>query len=219
MPWIVFPLQNFPANLRLLIVGDDPLARSGLAALLAERSEYSIAGQIASNTDLSANLGVYLPDVIVWDVGWNAAAGLERLADAGDLGVPVVALVPEAAVASDAWIAGARGLFLRSTEIERLVTALPAIARGLIVLDPALGSAMLLPHERAVSPPSEALTTRESQVLQYLAEGLPNKAIAQKLGISEHTVKFHVNAILGKLGAQSRTDAVVRATRLGLVIL
>jgi DNA-binding NarL/FixJ family response regulator len=56
-------------------------------------------------------------------------------------------------------------------------------------------------------------------VLQFLAEGLPNKTIAQRLGISEHTVKFHVNAIMGKLGAQSRTDAVVRATRLGLVIL
>ena len=57
------------------------------------------------------------------------------------------------------------------------------------------------------------------EVLQLLAEGLPNKSIAQRLGISEHTVKFHVNAILGKLGAQSRTEAVILATRLGLVLL
>jgi DNA-binding NarL/FixJ family response regulator len=57
------------------------------------------------------------------------------------------------------------------------------------------------------------------EVLQLLAEGLPNKTIAYRLGISEHTVKFHVNAILGKLGAQSRTEAVVRATRLGLILL
>lgn len=212
-------MQNFPTNLRLLIIGDDPLTRSGLAALLVERSDFEVAGQIASNTDIANNLGVYRPDVILWDVGWSAATALERMADSGDLGVPIVALIPEEAVAADAWVAGARGLFLRSTEIERVITALPAIARGLIVLDPALGSAMLLPQERAVTPPTEGLTTRESQVLQYLAEGLPNKVIAQKLGISEHTVKFHVNAILGKLGAQSRTDAVVRATRLGLVIL
>jgi DNA-binding NarL/FixJ family response regulator len=66
---------------------------------------------------------------------------------------------------------------------------------------------------------AEELTPRELEVLQQLAEGLANKAIAQRLGISEHTVKFHVNAIMGKLGVQSRTAAVVRATRLGLVVL
>jgi DNA-binding NarL/FixJ family response regulator len=66
---------------------------------------------------------------------------------------------------------------------------------------------------------AEELTPREREVLQLLAEGLANKAIAQQLTISEHTVKFHVNAIMSKLGAQSRTAAVVRATRLGLVVL
>jgi len=63
------------------------------------------------------------------------------------------------------------------------------------------------------------LTPREQEVLQLLAEGLPNKAIASQLSISEHTVKFHVNAIMGKLGAQSRTEAVTRATRAGLILL
>jgi len=67
--------------------------------------------------------------------------------------------------------------------------------------------------------PVEELTPRETEVLQLMADGLTNKAIAQKLSISEHTVKFHVNAILGKLGVQSRTEAVVRATRLGLLLL
>jgi DNA-binding NarL/FixJ family response regulator len=66
---------------------------------------------------------------------------------------------------------------------------------------------------------AEVLTPREQEVLQLLAEGLPNKTIADRLYISEHTVKFHVNAILSKLGAQSRTEAVVRATRLGLLLL
>ena len=65
----------------------------------------------------------------------------------------------------------------------------------------------------------EDLTPREREVLRLLAEGLPNKAIARQLGISEHTVKFHVNAILGKLAVASRTEAVVRATRLGLIPL
>ena len=65
----------------------------------------------------------------------------------------------------------------------------------------------------------ESLTPRESEVLQLLAQGMPNKQIALELAISEHTVKYHVNAILGKLGAQSRTEAVVRATRAGLILL
>ncbi len=65
----------------------------------------------------------------------------------------------------------------------------------------------------------EPLTPRELDVLELVGEGHSNKAIAGRLGISEHTVKFHVNAILGKLGAGSRTDAVVRATRLGLILL
>jgi DNA-binding NarL/FixJ family response regulator len=73
--------------------------------------------------------------------------------------------------------------------------------------------------DREVESPIEELTPRELAALRLLAEGLPNKTIALRLGISEHTVKFHVNAILGKLGVASRTEAVVRATRLGLILL
>ena len=74
-------------------------------------------------------------------------------------------------------------------------------------------------RERGAAPLVEDLTPRELEVLQLLAEGLSNKEIARRLGTSEHTVKFHVNAILGKLGAHSRTEAVTRAARLGLIIL
>jgi DNA-binding NarL/FixJ family response regulator len=70
-----------------------------------------------------------------------------------------------------------------------------------------------------VGGPAEGLTVRETEVLSLLAEGLSNKGIAARLGISEHTAKFHVNAILSKLGAESRAAAIVRAARLGLVAL
>ena len=73
-----------------------------------------------------------------------------------------------------------------------------------------------MPHTCVAVPD---LTPRERQALALLAEGLPNKTIASRMGISEHTVKFHVNSILGKLGAQSRTEAVTKATRLGLILL
>jgi len=94
-----------------------------------------------------------------------------------------------------------------------------AAAHGLVVLDPSLVNPVLEARDPSSASLVEELTPRELEVLGLLAEGLPNKAIARRLGISDHTVKFHVNAVLGKLGAQSRTEAVVRATRLGLILL
>jgi DNA-binding NarL/FixJ family response regulator len=104
-------------------------------------------------------------------------------------------------------------------DTDKLLTAARAVANGLVVVEPKLASALLPAMDSDQFTPDEPLTPREMEVLQRLAEGLTNKAIAQELGISEHTIKFHVNAIMGKLHAQSRTEAVVRATRLGLILL
>ena len=213
-------------DLRVLIVADDPLARAGLAALLADQPGCSITGQVAEGVDLLSSLDVYRPEVVLWDLGWDATSAssslgvaLERLAQLEDTGTPIVALIPDDAYAFEAQSAGARGLLPRESSAERLVAALTATARGLVVLDPSLVNPVL--ENRDPSSPSlvEELTPRELEVLGLLAEGLPNKAIARRLGISDHTVKFHVNAVLSKLGAQSRTEAVVRATRLGLILL
>ena len=89
----------------------------------------------------------------------------------------------------------------------------------MVVLDSNLAAAVLPDKSEMPVPPVEELTPRELEVLGLLAEGLANKAIAYRLDISEHTVKFHVNSILSKLGAQSRTEAVIYATRLGLILL
>jgi two-component system nitrate/nitrite response regulator NarL len=199
---------------RVLIVADDPLARAGLAALLADQVGCTVVGQVAGSDDVLASLEVYRPDIITWDPGWDPALSSDRLPDFSDGGVPVVALLSDTSQAADVWTAGARGLLRRDTTPAALLAAIAAAAQGLAVIDPALAPA--LPLARPGSP-SETLTPRELEVLRLLAEGLPNKAIARQLDISEHTVKFHLNAILGKLGAQSRTEAVVQAIRLGLV--
>jgi DNA-binding NarL/FixJ family response regulator len=99
------------------------------------------------------------------------------------------------------------------------MAAMSAVFNGMIVVDPELAGAIMPATSHAISPPAQPLTPRELGVLQLLAEGLPNKAIAHRLDISEHTVKFHVNSILSKLDAQSRTEAVVHATRQGLILL
>jgi DNA-binding NarL/FixJ family response regulator len=223
------------ANLRILIVADDPLVRAGLATLLADHPNLTVIGRVASEVDLPAQLDVYHPDVIVFDLGWDphltptsarlgsdsvsARTSLESLAELRETGLPIVALLPDESYTAEAWTAGARGLLLRNTDTEKLQAALLAVSQGLVALDPALTTAALPSPETEPPRLAEALTPRELEVLQLLAEGLANKTIARRLDISDHTVKFHVNAILSKLGAQSRTDAVVRATRLGLILL
>ena len=213
-------------DLRILIIADDPLARAGLATLLTHQLGCTVVGQMAAHTDILTGLHLYQPDVVVWDLGWEptpgpaeAPTGLERLAEVRDTGQPVVALLPDDRYATLVWASGVRGLLLRDVDAVTLTLALPAIAQGLVVCDAALVSGLLSVRQSPLMSSTEALTPREQEVLQLLAEGLPNKTIADRLHISEHTVKFHVNAILSKLGAQSRTEAVVRATRLGLLLL
>ncbi len=209
--------------LRILILADDALSRAGLAVLLAGQPGFAVTGQVASSADLAGSLAAYQPELVLWDLGWDPAKLLGRLADVREAvisaGAQLAVLLPDAQYASEAWASGARTLLTRDVATDRLVTGLAATSQGLAVLDPALAGALVAARMEPPSSPGEALTPREIDVLRILAEGLPNKAIARRLGISEHTVKFHVNAILGKLGVESRTEAVVRATRLGLILL
>jgi DNA-binding NarL/FixJ family response regulator len=196
--------------LRILVVSDDPLARAGIVARLAGRAELDVAGESGS-AEAAATAIALAPAAILWDVGPN---GAELPAEDGRL--PVVALAADEAAAADALRAGARAVLSRGAPADAVAAALAAAARGLSVLDPAVAAGWIRPPEDG---PAEGLTARETEVLGLLAEGLSNKGIAARLGISEHTAKFHVNAILAKLGAESRAAAIVKAARLGLVAL
>ncbi|HSD21264.1 MAG TPA: response regulator transcription factor [Anaeromyxobacter sp.] len=198
---------------RVLLVGDDPLARAGLGTLLAGRAEVALTGEATAGHAAEAIAGTG-PDVVLWDLG---IAGGTADALAGAAAVPVLALAADDTHAAEALRAGARGVLLRGAPAEVLAAALVAVARGLSVLEGPLASEWLRPPDAPLA--AEGLTPREREVLALLAEGLANKAIAARLGISEHTAKFHVNAILGKLGVENRAEAIVRAARLGLVAL
>ncbi len=213
-------------------MADDPLARAGLAAVLTHGAGVTVVGQIEGKSATPSAVDVFRPTVVVWDLGWESdggpAAGLEQLSALSEGAIPTVALVSDKGQAVGAWLAGSRGLMLRASPGANLRAAVRAVSQGLMALDPELGPALMPIAERsgerpaspeAGEPTPRELTTRETQVLQLLAEGLPNKVIASQLDISEHTVKFHINSIMGKLGAQSRTDAVMRATRSGLILL
>ncbi len=205
--------------LRVFIVADDPLARAGLALLLdGESGAAIVVGRETAGTHLPGALDAAGPDAIVWDLGADPVGALDQIAAIDASRAPIVALVAHEADAADAVAAGARGALLRDVETANLLAALQGVVKGLLVLDPSLAAAVMPARDRESAPPEE-LTPRELEVLQLLAEGLPNKRVAQRLGVSEHTVKFHVNAILSKLDAHSRTEAVTRAARLGLIIL
>lgn len=204
--------------LRVLIVAADPLSRAGLSALLRDLPDMQIVGQLSGDPDWLQHVDTYRPDVLLWDAGWDASPDtFADWPDTFDPGCPLLVLLPDESLVAHAWAIGPAGLLLRTAPPERLAAALQAVADGLIVLDPRFPPDQL--RRGASSDPSTDLTPREREVLQLVAEGLSNRAIALRLSISEHTVKFHINAIMEKLGAQSRTEAVVRATRLGLIVL
>jgi len=134
----------------------------------------------------------------------------------GALAVPVVVLAGEAP-SLEALRSGARAVLPEDAPPQQIIAAIYAAAAGLAVV-PANESAPLLPHA-SLEQATEPLTAREMDVIEMLAEGLSNKAIAHRLSISEHTVKTHVTSILAKLGVTSRTEAVSQAIRRGLVML
>lgn len=208
--------------LKLVVVANDPLTRAGLASLLANQADCEVIGQFDNTIFDTAVLDtadsdndLETADAFIWDTGWDPTADLpdELFVDR-----PVVALVTDEEQAADVWAAGVRALLPRYMEVEQLYWATRAAVAGLVVLAPGLNPLRSV-GETAEEVLLDDLTPREKEVLQLVAEGLTNKAIAHQLSISEHTVKFHVNAIMSKLNAQSRTEAVVRATRLGLILL
>jgi DNA-binding NarL/FixJ family response regulator len=213
------PMENpepSPGDLRVAVIAADPLARAGLASLLAEEPDVQLVASLDLTTDPEALLA-QAPEVLLIDLGWEVEGEQELLEVWLELELTAVLLVPGDRSSAPLWGLGAAGLLRRSGSRAQLVSALRAVAAGLRVHD--AGFAAPRPDPRPDSVPSEPLTPRELEVLQHLAEGSSNRAIAQALAISEHTVKFHVTAILAKLGAESRTEAAIIAARAGLILL
>ena len=204
-------------ELRVLVVSLDRLSRAGLASVLDQQPGLTVVGQVSGDEDSFLSADVYDPDVIVWDVSWETASASHNLGLLSENSPAVLALAATVDQAGQARKAGAQTVLDRNSSPEALAAALAALSHGLQVTDPALsGDLGLSPSgPGSVSP----LTPRENDVLRLLAEGLPNKGVASRLEVSEHTVKFHVNSIMGKLNAQNRTEAVTLATRLGLLSL
>lgn len=202
----------------MLVVADDVFARTTLVGLLSGQPDVAV-DQASPDAVLAGSTGTFDPDVIVWDLGSGAGRADPQFPAVQDLDAPVVVLSDNETRIPEALTAGAKGALSRDVDGPALLAALHAVVEGLMAIDPAFAPAIVPGRSEGPDISMEELTPRELQVLQWLAGGLSNKQIAQQLGISEHTVKFHVAAIFGKLGAHGRTEAVTRAARLGLIVL
>jgi NarL family two-component system response regulator YdfI len=211
--------------IRVFIVAGSPLARAGLETLLAAHGA-DVVGSAGTLDSLGSQLSDAEPEVILVDTSSEPPeAILESLAESDlalEAAIVVLADPPSPGSSAEALRAGVRAVLPSDVSPGQLVAALQAAATGLVIMHPREVDTVfpaIAPASRPLAELAEPLTRREREVLQMLAGGAGNKEIAAQLAISEHTVKFHVASILGKLGAASRTEAVSLGIRRGLVLL
>jgi two-component system, NarL family, response regulator LiaR len=207
--------------LRILLVDGHCVVREGLRGFLGCDAELEIVGEAADGTEMVVKARQLRPDIVLMDLllpgmdGFTAISILRR--DLPGLEVVVLTSVADGTSVMRAIQAGAIGYLLKDIQAAELRKAIKAAAAGQLQLSPQVSSYLLDELRTPQSEPTGLLTCRETDVLNLLVQGYPNKAIARTLHISEDTVKTHIHHIMSKLGVQSRTQAILTAMDLGLV--
>jgi DNA-binding NarL/FixJ family response regulator len=204
--------------IRVLIADDHPVVRQGLRTYLELQADIVIAGEAGSGVEAIAEAARLAPDVVLLDMVMPEGGGLGALRGIGSgPGAPRVIVLTSFAEDGrvvEAMRAGAAGYLLKDAEPAELLAAVRAAHAGGAPLHPDAAAHLVSELRRPAAPD---LTPREREVLELLARGMPNKAIALRLSLSEKTVKAHVSAILRKLDVTDRTQAALRAVRERLV--
>ena len=212
---------------RVLVAANQDVVRAGLEALVASGPDLVIVGRSRGGAALAHDIATTQPEVVLLELGWRREElAWETLTPESSHNSPAMVVLsddPQGAWLSEALRAGVHAALPRDATAAEIIAAIQAVALGLVVL-PTQTITMFLaaqptPARAAATMTGLTLTAREIEVLGMLAEGLGNKMIARQLGISDHTVKFHVGSILTKLNAASRTEAVTIGARQGLIML
>ncbi|SFS72500.1 response regulator [Saccharopolyspora flava] len=205
--------------IKVLLVDDQELVRSGLRRILRRKDGFGIVGECADGSEVAPAVAAERPDVVVMDLRMKHVDGIEatRRLQAGEDPPPVLVLTTfdDDQLLSGALRAGASGFLLKDSPAEEVIRAVRALAAGEACLDPAVTGRVLTAYRSSAPEPeatsAEELTSRERDVLVLLGRGLSNAEIAADLGISEVTVKSHVGHIFVKLGVRDRAAAIVYA--------
>lgn len=210
--------------LRILLVDDHILFRKGVAALLANRPNVQVVGEARDGLEAIEAARSLLPDIILMDIGMPRCNGLEAtrtiIREMPYVSIIILTVSDDDQHLFDAIKSGAKGYLLKDLEPDRLYEMLESVSHGEAPLSGVIAAKILTEFSRpdpASEPVVDQLTTRETEILQLIAEGKTNKEIAADLVISENTVKIHLRNILEKLHLQNRIQAAVYAIRQGLV--
>ncbi len=210
-------MENKP--IRVLLVDDHAVVRSGLAAVLMSYDDLELVGEAGSGEEGVRLAERYKPDVVLMDLvmpGMDGVAATKAIHEKlPDIRIIILTSFKEKDMVDGALKAGAMSYLLKNVSAEELVTAIRGAARGQARLSPE--AAQVLIQEIREPGPGFDLTEREREILKLMVDGLPNNAIADKLIVSQSTVKFHVSNILSKLGVATRTEAVSLALKQHLV--
>jgi DNA-binding NarL/FixJ family response regulator len=208
--------------IRILVVDDHPIVREGLAAVLEAQADMSVVGEAGDGAEAVRAYREHEPDVVLMDLAMPGTDGVDAIRGirAHDRDAKVVVLT---AYDTDERIfravqAGARGYLLKGAPREEIFRAVREVYNGGSLLEPTVAGKLLSRVGDILRGEGvEQLTPRELDILTLMARGLRNKEIASQLFITERTVKFHANAIYRKLDVSSRTEAVSKALKHGLV--
>ena len=214
--------------IRILIVDDHEMVRDGLAVMLSRQDDFSVVGEAQNGLEAVEKTRELQPDVVLMDLRMPELNGVDAMRrirnELPDLKFLVLTTYDTDEYIFDAIEAGAKGYLLKDASREELFRAVRAVHRGESLIEPGVQSRLLdrlaqLSRQATLSSSNDTLSGRETEVLQLMAHGSANKAIAAVLSISESTVKTHVSNIFQKLEVGQRTEAVTKAMSLGIIKL
>jgi two-component system, NarL family, response regulator NreC len=208
-------------QIRILLADDHAVVRNGFRMILAAQHDMAVVGEAGNGREAVENAELLQPDVVVMDVTMPELNGIEatrRMAAAAPKArVLALSMHKDAVYVREILRAGAKGYLLKDSGEGDLLVAVRAVARGEAFLSPAVSDSVLSDYRKHVTDPLDLLTSREREVLQWIAEGKTNKEVAVALRLSVYTVEAHRGRIMEKLNLHSTGELVRFAVRHGVI--